>query len=122
MLWRVLAAVAVDASAPREGAAAVDLTLGLLWLAGGVVVGSVLVFRPGPQPARRLVAALIGLLAGGAISWGVGLLLGIVQLRAVGAAFVAVPVTALIVFLTTLLEYFRRPTAQQGFDVPIEPR
>jgi hypothetical protein len=120
VLWRVLAGLVVDVSEPREAAAAVDLTLALLWLVVGVVVGAVVVLYPGPRPASRFVGALIGLLAGGAFSWGVGLLFGITHLRAVGAAFVAAPVTALIVFLTTLLEYLRRPRQPERLDDPVE--
>lgn len=109
VLWRALAPVAVDRSQPEEGAIAVDLTLGLLWVVVAVAAALFLVLRQGEQPTRRLVAVAGGLLVGGAISWGVGLLLGISQLGAIGAAFVAAPLTALVVFLSSVLDYVRRP-------------
>lgn len=109
VLWRAVAPAAVNRSQPDEAAIAVDLTLGLLWVLVAVVAAAFLVVRHGEEPIRRLVAVVGGLLVGGAISWGVGLVLGIGHLGAVGAAFVAAPLTALVVFLSSVLDHVRRP-------------
>ena len=110
-LWRFLAEVAVKHSQDVESLAAVDLTLAVLTLALGVAVGVLLLVRPGAAPVRRFLLALAGLIAGGALAWATGRLLGVKQLGAVGAAFLAAPATAAIVFGSTLVSYLRDPQA-----------
>ncbi len=109
VVWRELAARAVDASSRPEGSAAVDSVLALVMLAVGVGAAVALLARPGPVPARRLAVVLVGLVAGGALAWGTGLVLGVVALGAVGAAFVAAPVTAVVVLVVGLVRYAVRP-------------
>ena len=107
--WRLLAEFAAKRAEELEAPAAVDLTLAMLNVALGVGVAVVLIMRPGPDPVRRFLLAIAGLVIEGAVAWGVGVLLGVAHLGAVGAAFLAAPTAALIVFGSTFVGYLRNP-------------
>ena len=70
-LWAWLAPGVADRGDPAEARVAVDGTLALILLGAGLVTAIGVAVRPGRQPALRLVAALVGSLAGGLLrgSW-----------------------------------------------------
>jgi hypothetical protein len=97
-LWAWLAPGVAGRGDPAEARIAVDGTLALIMLGAGVVTAIVLALRPGGQPAVRLVAALLGSLAGGLLAWLVGHLSGL----SVGAPAVTLLWALALAVLTAL--------------------
>jgi hypothetical protein len=124
-LWRVLVPL-VTGSSSIEAAVTGDAVLAVLGTLAGLVTAAALLTRPGPVVARRFTVVMAGSIAGSALSWAVGVLLGGPALRAVGAAFIWPVVTAGVTFLVTGLSIVIRPgdsaTGDPGGPAPADPQ
>ena len=104
-VWRGLTPHTAGLGDEQEAAASVDGTLALLGLLVGALTAAFVLIRPGSAPVTRTLVAIIGSLAGGAVSWVLGDQLGTPALRATGAAFTWPVATALGLFFGALLPW-----------------
>ena len=88
LLWRALAPGLARLSDGGEQAAAVDGALGLVELVAGLVTAGAVLIRPGRRPTLRVLAAILGSVAGSCAAWWIGDLIGRPALRAVTVAAV----------------------------------
>jgi hypothetical protein len=128
-LWRLLVPPVTDLLVgPDRVEAAVtgDAVLAVLGTLAGLVTAAALLTHPGPVAARRFTVVMAGTIAGSALSWGVGVLLGAPALRAVGAAFCWPVVTAGVTFVVTGLSIVISPGDSAAGDprdaAPADPQ
>jgi hypothetical protein len=100
--WVVLAPVVVRWTGSVEGAAAGDVTFGLLGILAGLMTAVVLLVWPGARPAAHAAAVLAAAAGASPLAWGVGRLLGAPTLHAV-ALLVLWPLVAAVVTMVRAL-------------------
>jgi hypothetical protein len=124
-LWRVLVPLVTDSDS-LEAAVTGDAVLAVLGALAGVVTAVALLTHPGPVVARRFTVVMAGSIAGSALSWAVGVLLGGPTLRAIGAAFIWPVVTAGVTFAVTGVAVVIRPgdspAGDPGGAAPADPQ
>jgi hypothetical protein len=124
-LWRLLVPLVTDSSS-TEAAVTGDAVLAVLGTVAGLVTAAALLTHPGPVVARRFTVVMAGTIAGSALSWAVGVMLGGPTLRAVGAAFIWPLVTAGVTFAVTGVAVVIRPgdstAGDGGAAAPAEPQ
>ena len=100
--WAALVGPVSGAAETFERAVASDGTFVVLTTVAGVVTAVLLVRRPGRHAPARVAVVLLASLAGAALAWGTGVVLGAPSLRAVGAVLLWPAVASLLVALGAL--------------------
>lgn len=103
IVWRLLAPLLAQLGDSDEQSIGADLTLALVGLVAGIVTAVYVVAEPGPTPAVRSGAAVLGSLLGGLLAWPVGNLIGGPPLLAYGVVLVWPLGTALGLFVAAML-------------------
>jgi hypothetical protein len=107
LVWRLLIAVANSSFPAAERAVTQDGLLGLVVAVAGLGTAIALLRRPGPAPARRGLAALVGSVLGAAMAAGTGFVVGAPSVRALGVLLVWPAVAAAVTFvvLVTMIAF-----------------
>ncbi len=109
VLWSTLAGRVARASTPNEVQISHDALLGCLGIVTGVLTAGLLIFFPGPSPARRVAITLTLVTAGSFLAWAVGRAIGAPVLHAVGMVLLWPLVAAALTTLRSLFALLFSP-------------